>query len=149
MRGAKGITQMTLSSPMVPTVLQTAESLQHWIYKLYIFQIQVKRRKKGQERLVNNMSIRKHNREYCIMRRLISAYFCYRRLSIPIEWCYQRLMHQICDWVEYHEFTLYVVNVEPMKIPTLSAPQNDRPNLVLVKDINISVLILIGFKVVT
>ena len=58
-------------------------------------------------------------------------------------------MHQICDWVEYHEFTLYVVNVEPMKIPTLSAPQNDRPNLILVKDINISVLILIGFKVVT
>ena len=53
-------------------------------------------------------------------------------------------MHQICDWVEYHEFTLYVVNVEPMKIPTLSAPQNDRPNLILVKDINISLHILIG-----
>ena len=58
-------------------------------------------------------------------------------------------MHQICDWVEYHEFTLYVVTVEAMKIPTLSAPQNDSPNLIFVKDINISVVILIGFKVVT
>ena len=58
-------------------------------------------------------------------------------------------MHQICDWVEYHEFTLYVVIVEPMKIPTLSAPQNDHPNLIFVQDINISVHILIGFKAVT
>ena len=37
-------------------------------------------------------------------------------------------MHQICDWAKYHEFTLYVVTIEPMKIPTLSAPQNDRPS---------------------
>ena len=58
-------------------------------------------------------------------------------------------MHQICDWAKCYEFMLYVVTFEPMKIPTLSAPQNDRPNLIFVKDINISVLILIGFKVVT
>ena len=52
-------------------------------------------------------------------------------------------MHQICDWVKYHESTLYVVTVEPMKIPTLSAPQNDPPNLIFVKDINISVYIFL------
>ena len=36
-------------------------------------------------------------------------------------------MHQIYDWAKYHEFTLYVVTFQPLKIPTLSAPQNDRP----------------------
>ena len=36
-------------------------------------------------------------------------------------------MHQICDWVKYHEFKLFVVTFEPMKIPTLSEPKNDRP----------------------
>ena len=35
-------------------------------------------------------------------------------------------MHQSCDWAKYHEFKLYVVTFEPMKIPTLSEPQNDR-----------------------
>ena len=58
-------------------------------------------------------------------------------------------MHQICDWAKYQEFTHYFVTYEPMKKPTLSAPQNDHPNLIFVKDINISVHILIGFKVVT
>ena len=38
---------------------------------------------------------------------------------------------------------------EPMKTPALSAPPNDRLNLIFVKDINISVHILIGFKVVS
>ena len=36
-----------------------------------------------------------------------------------------------------------------MKIRTLSAPQNGSLNLIFVKDINISVHILIGFKVVS
>ena len=56
-------------------------------------------------------------------------------------------MHQICDWAKYHEFTLYFVTYEPMKKPRLSAHQND--HLIFVKDININVHILIGFKVVT
>ena len=55
-------------------------------------------------------------------------------------------MHQICDWAKYHEFMLYVVTFEPMKIPTLSAPQNDCPEPYFVKDINISVYILIALK---
>ena len=38
-----------------------------------------------------------------------------------------RVMHQICDWAKYYEFMLYVVTFEPMKIPALSAPQNDCP----------------------
>ena len=49
-------------------------------------------------------------------------------------------MHQICDMAKYHEFTLYFVTY---------APQNEHPNLIFEKDINISVHILIGFKVVT
>ena len=32
-------------------------------------------------------------------------------------------MHQM----QYHEFKLFVVTFEPMKIPTLSEPKNDRP----------------------
>ena len=55
-------------------------------------------------------------------------------------------MHQICDWPEYHKFTFYVVTFEPMKMRTLSAPQNNRLNLIFVKDIDISVHILIGPK---
>ena len=47
------------------------------------------------------------------------------------------MMHQICDWAKYHEFTFYVVIFVPMKIPTLSAPQNDCLNLLFVKDKNI------------
>jgi hypothetical protein len=31
-------------------------------------------------------------------------------------------MHQM----QYHEFKLFVVTFEPMKIPTLSEPKNDR-----------------------
>ena len=58
-------------------------------------------------------------------------------------------MHQICDWAKYHEFTFYVVIFVPMKIPTLSAPQNDQLNLVFVKDKNISFHFLIGSKIMT
>ena len=36
-----------------------------------------------------------------------------------------------------------------MKMQTLSAPRNDRLNLIFVKDINISVHILIGSKITT
>ena len=58
-------------------------------------------------------------------------------------------MHQICDWDKYHKFTFYVGTFEPMKIRTLSAPQNDRLNLIFVKDMNISVHILIDSKIAT
>ena len=55
-------------------------------------------------------------------------------------------MHQICDWAKYH-FTFYVVTFVPMKVKTLSTPQNDHLKLVFVKDINDSVHILIGSKI--
>ena len=42
-------------------------------------------------------------------------------------------MHQICDFAKYHEFMLYVVTFEPIKIPTLSATQNNHPNLFFCK----------------
>ena len=42
---------------------------------------------------------------------------------------------------------LYVVTFEPMKMPTLSAPQNDRLNLVFVEDINDNIHILTGSTV--
>ena len=58
-------------------------------------------------------------------------------------------MHQIFDLAKYIKLMFNVVIFEQMKMQTLSAPQNDRLNLIFVKDINISVLILIGFKVVT
>ena len=58
-------------------------------------------------------------------------------------------MHQICDWAKYHKFTFYVATFEPTKIRTLSATQNDRLNLIFVKDLNISVNILIGSKMTT
>ena len=58
-------------------------------------------------------------------------------------------MHQICDWSKYHKFTFYVVTFVQMKKQTLSAPQNDRLNLVFVKDMNNSVHILIGSKITT
>ena len=45
-------------------------------------------------------------------------------------------MHQICNWAKYHKFTFYVLTFEKMKIQTLSVPQNNCLNLVLVKDIN-------------
>ena len=56
-------------------------------------------------------------------------------------------MHQICDWAKYHKFMFYVVTFVPMKIRVLSAPKNDRLNLIFVKDTNISVHILIGLKI--
>ena len=56
-------------------------------------------------------------------------------------------MHQICDWAKYHKVTFYVVTFVPMKIRTLSAPQNDRLSLVFVKNISDSVHILIGSKI--
>jgi hypothetical protein len=59
------------------------------------------------------------------------------------------VVHQICDFANYHKFAFYLVTFEPMKIPTLSAPQNDRLNLIFVKDIKISVGILIGSKITT
>ena len=59
-------------------------------------------------------------------------------------------MHQICDWAKYHEFMLYVVTFDPMKIPKLSAPQNDCPEPYFCeKKIRIIDYILIGFKVMT
>ena len=60
-----------------------------------------------------------------------------------------RVMHQICNWTEYHKFTFYALIFEQMKIQTFSAPQNDRLNLIFVKDINISVHILISSKITT
>ena len=42
-----------------------------------------------------------------------------------------------------------VVTFEPMKMQTLSAPQSDRLNLIFVKDVIISVHILIGSKITT
>ena len=56
-------------------------------------------------------------------------------------------MHQICDWAKCNKFMFYVVTFEPMKMGTLAAPQSDRLNLIFVKDINISVHILIGSKI--
>ena len=58
-------------------------------------------------------------------------------------------MHQICDWAKYHEFMFYVVTFEPMKMPTLSATQNDRLNLIFVNDMIISAHILIVSKIMT
>ena len=58
-------------------------------------------------------------------------------------------MHQICDWAKYNKFELYVVTFEPKKMQTLSAPQNDSLNLIFVKDMNVSVHILIGSKITT
>ena len=53
-------------------------------------------------------------------------------------------MHQICDWTEYHKFTFCVVTFEPMKMGTLSAPQNVCLSLIFVEEMNINVHILTG-----
>ena len=58
-------------------------------------------------------------------------------------------MHQIFDLAKYIKLMFNVVIFEQMKMQTLSAPQNDRLNLMFVKDINISVHILIGSKIMT
>ena len=58
-------------------------------------------------------------------------------------------LHQICNWAKYHKFTFYVVTFMLMKMHTLSAPQNDLLNLIFVKDVNISVHISIGSKIMT
>ena len=58
-------------------------------------------------------------------------------------------MHQICNWTKYYKFTFYAVTLEQMKILPLSAPQNDRLNLIFVKYINNSVHILNGSKITT
>ena len=58
-------------------------------------------------------------------------------------------MHQIFDLAKYIKLMFDVVIFEQMKMQTLSAPQNDRLNLMFVKDINISVHILIGLKITT
>ena len=41
-------------------------------------------------------------------------------------------------FAKYYKFTFYVLTFEPMKMQTLSAPQNDCMNHIFVKDINIS-----------
>ena len=58
-------------------------------------------------------------------------------------------MHQICNWTKYHKLAFYILIFEQMKIQTFSAPWNDRLNLIIVKDINISVHIFIGSKITT
>ena len=58
-------------------------------------------------------------------------------------------MYQICNLAKDNKFAFYVVTFIQMKMPTLSAPQYDRRNPIFVNDINISVHILIGFKVVS
>ena len=47
-------------------------------------------------------------------------------------------MHQICDWAKYHKSEFYAVTFVPMKIQTLSAPQNDCLDLAFVKEIQCS-----------
>ena len=58
-------------------------------------------------------------------------------------------MHQVCDLAKYNKITFYAVTFEPMKMRTLSAPQNDRLNPIFGKGINISAYISIGSKLIT
>ena len=58
-------------------------------------------------------------------------------------------MHQIFDLAKYIKLMFNVVIFEQMKMQTLSAPQNDRLNMIFVKYMHINVHILIGSNITT